>query len=115
MLGALGAAVRFLVRHWRTVAGLYLLNLLFFLALIGIWAFAAPGVGGTGWPMWTRLAAGQAFIGARLFLRLLFIASQTALFQRSLAHAGYVAAPAPTWPPSPSVEALARAGASQEP
>jgi hypothetical protein len=35
-----------------------------------------------------------------------FWASETALFQRRLAHAGYVAAPIPEWPDSPMADAL---------
>ena len=39
-------------------------------------------------------------------LKLQFMASQTALFQRSLAHAGYTAAPEPRWPDSPAAETI---------
>jgi hypothetical protein len=39
-------------------------------------------------------------------VRLQFAASQIALFQSRLAHAGYVARPLPQWPDSPAAEAL---------
>jgi len=35
-----------------------------------------------------------------------FWASETALFQGRLAHAGYVAAAKPVWPDSPAAEAI---------
>ena len=44
--------------------------------------------------MWLIFVAGQGFIAARLAIKLHFLASQTALFQRSLAHARFVAASA---------------------
>jgi len=56
--------------------------------------------------MWVGLAATQLYLLARLVLKLQFIASQTALFQRSLAHAGYTAAPLPLWPDSPAAETI---------
>ena len=58
--------------------------------------------------MWFGLAVGQAYILARLFVKLVFWASETSLFQGRLAHAGYVAAPKPVWPESPAAEAIAR-------
>ena len=39
-------------------------------------------------------------------LKLQFLASQTALFQQSRAHAGYTAAAAAIWPESPAAEAM---------
>jgi hypothetical protein len=56
--------------------------------------------------MWMGLLAGQAWVLARLALKLQFLASQTALFQKSLAHAMYTAAPAPMWPESAAAEAI---------
>jgi hypothetical protein len=41
-----------------------------------------------------------------------FWASETSLFQARLAHAGYVAAPVPTWPDSPAAEAIVQTSAS---
>ena len=51
-------------------------------------------------------AIGQLYIVLRVIVRLQFAASQTALFQGRLAHAGYVARPVPKWPDSPAAEAI---------
>jgi hypothetical protein len=56
--------------------------------------------------MWIGFAATQLYLLARLALKLQFMASQTALFQRSLAHAGYTAAPIPAWPDSPAADTI---------
>jgi hypothetical protein len=56
--------------------------------------------------MWAGFLLAQLFIVGRLALKLQFIASQTALFQANLAHAGYAAAPVPAWPESPAAEAI---------
>ena len=62
----------------------------------------APGAGAG----LAAFAAGQLYIVLRVIVRLQFAASQIALFQSRLAHAGYVARPIPMWPDSPSVEAV---------
>ena len=67
---------------------------------------AAPDVGGGGASVWIGLLAGQAYVLARLLLKLQFAASEVALFQASLAHARYAGAPARVWPESPGAEAL---------
>lgn len=103
ILGALLAASRFVRRRPAPAAGLYLLASLLFLAVLAAYAAAAPGAGGGVW--WTLLV-GQAYIAARLAAKLIFWAAQTAYFQSQLAHAGYVAAPAPVWPESPAAEAI---------
>jgi hypothetical protein len=51
-------------------------------------------------------AIGQLYIVLRVIVRLQFAASQIALFQGRLAHAGYVARPVPRWPDSPAAEAI---------
>jgi hypothetical protein len=108
MLGALGAATAFLRRNlWRST-GLYLLNVLVLAAVLGIYAAFAPGAGSAGWSMWIGFAAGQLYIIARLWVKLLFWASETALFQSRLAHAGYVRRAEAVWPESPAAEAIAR-------
>ena len=106
VLGALKAALAFVGRHPGRVLGLYALNGLVFLLLLAVWALVAPGAGGMGLSMWLGFAGTQLFLLARLVLKLQFMASQTALFQRSFAHAAYVAAPAPTWPESPAADAI---------
>jgi hypothetical protein len=93
MIGALVAAIRFIARHPGRVALLYAANTVMFFVAVGIWALVVPGAGGSGLSMWTGIVAAQCYIAARLVVRLQFIASETALFQRSLAHWGYVAAP----------------------
>ena len=107
MLGAIGASVRF-VRRSRTAVLLYLLNFGVFVASIALYALVAPGAGRTGLTMWLGFAIGQLYVMARLWIKLVFWASETALFQGQLAHAGYVATTQPVWPESPSAEAINR-------
>jgi hypothetical protein len=106
-VGALRAALGFIARHTGRVIGLYTLNALLFLVVVALWARAAPGAGGVGWMMWAGFAAAQLYLLARLLLKLQFMASQTALFQASLAHAAYAAALPPVWPESPAAEMIA--------
>jgi len=106
-LGALSASARFLARHPRRAIGLYALNGLTFLAVLAVWALIAPGADGGGFSIWLAFLAGQLYVLARLLLKLQFLASQIALFQSSLAHAAYTAAPAPAWPESPAAELIA--------
>jgi hypothetical protein len=107
-LGALRASIRFLWHHPLHATGLYALNGMVFVLLLALWWAAAPGVYGTGVVMWIAFAAGQLYLFARLALKLHFLASQTALFQAHLAHAGYTAAPVPAWPESPAAELIPR-------
>ena len=44
------------------------------------------------------LVVGELYVLARHYLKLAFYASETALFQSRLAHAGYTAAPPVDWP-----------------
>jgi hypothetical protein len=104
-LGALSAALRFVWRRRGRVAGLYALNGLTFLLLITIWAAIDPAARGTA-TMWLAFIAGQLYLVIRLALKLQFLASETALFQTSLAHASYSAAPVPSWPESPAAELI---------
>jgi hypothetical protein len=106
MIGAIAAALRFIQRNFASAVSLYLLDFVLFLVAIGAYAAVAPGAGGAGWSVWVGVALGQLYILARLWVKLVFWASETALFQGRLAHAGYVAAPAPLWPESPAAEAL---------
>lgn len=106
ILGALGGAVRFLRRNGGAAATLYLADAMLFAAVLAVYAAVAPGAGSTGWPMWLGFAIGQLYVLARLWVKLVFWASETALFQGRLAHAGYVAAARPAWPDSPAAEAL---------
>ncbi len=106
MLGALSAALGFILRHPGRTLALYALNTLMFLLLVAAWSLVAPGAGTAGLSMWLGLFAGQFYVLTRLVLKLQFMASQTSLFQGSLAHASYVAAPVPAWPDSPAAESL---------
>lgn len=106
MAGALVAAIRFIVRNPSQVAGLYLVNAALFLMVVAVWALVDPGVGGSGASMWGAAIVSQCYILARLFVKLQFLASQTAFFQRSLAHWGYTAAPEAIRAEAPIVEAL---------
>jgi hypothetical protein len=106
MVGALVAAMRFVTRRPGRVFLLYGINSVVFVVLIAVWALVAPGVHGAGAQMWMTFALGQLYLLARLGLKLNLLASQTALFQASLAHAGYTAAPVPHWPDSPAAEAI---------
>ncbi len=108
MLGAIGAAVGFIRRNYAAAVGLFIVNFAMFAVVIAIYALIAPGAGGAGLSIWIGFTIGQAYIAARLWVKLLFWASETALFQSRLAHAGYVARPEPTWPESPVAEAIGR-------
>lgn len=108
VLGAVTAAARFITRRPGQALGLYALNSLVFVLLLALWAAMAPGVGGVGLSMWIAFAIGQAYVVARLLLRLQFLGSQTALFQMHLAHADYTATPTPVWPESPAAETIPR-------
>lgn len=103
------AAARFVRRHGAGVLGLYGLNAVAFLVLIAVYALAAPGAPGSGASMWLALGLGELYIVGRHYLKLLFYASETALFQAALAHAAYTAAPVPVWPDSPAAEMIVNA------
>lgn len=107
MVGAVLAGWRFVRRHPAACAGLYAANGLVLTAVVGAYATAAPDVS-TGTPTWWGFLAGQAYVVTHLAGRLLFCATEVSFFQSRLAHAGYVAAPAPVWPESASAEALGR-------
>ena len=111
MLGAIAAALRFVRRHATAAAGVFLIDVALFAVVIGSYAAVAPGVGPAGWRMWAAFAVGEIYVAARLWVKLVFWASETSLFQSRLAHAGYVARPAARWPESASVEAIQAASA----
>ena len=104
MTGALFAALRFIVRNPTRVMGLYAINAMLFLAVIAVWGLINQGAGGAGVRMWTGVAVSQVYILARLVVKLQVLASETALFQRSLAHWGYTALPIAARPEPPIVE-----------
>jgi hypothetical protein len=102
MIGALAAGWRFVLRHPGATLALYALDSLLFLAVIGLYYLIAPGANQDV----LAFAIGQFYIVLRVIVRLQFAASQTALFQGRLAHAGYTARPIPRWPDSPAAEAI---------
>jgi hypothetical protein len=93
MIGALLASARFIRRNAAGVAGLYLLNTSLFLVVLLLYALAAPGAESSGVRMWLGVLVGQLYLAARLWVKLVFLASETAFFQSRLAHAGYIARP----------------------
>jgi len=106
MLGAIAGALGFIRRNAGAAVLLFLLNFALFAIVVGLYALLAPATGGTGLAMWLAFAVGQLYVVARLWVKLTFWASETALFQERLAHAGYVARPEPTWPESPAADAI---------
>jgi hypothetical protein len=91
MIGALTASARFIRRNFSAVAVLYLTNGLIFVTVLVIYAFVAPGMGRTAMSAWLGFVISQLYVLARLWARLVFSASEIALFQGRLAHTGYVA------------------------
>jgi hypothetical protein len=81
---ALAASWRFIRHNPAGAIGVYLLNALLFLATLAGYALVAPPGGGTGAMAWAAFAIGQAYIAGRLCVRLLFFASETALFRDRL-------------------------------
>ena len=104
-LGALAAAFGFIRRNPGSAVGLYLLNTVLFAAVVAFYALVVPGAAG-GSVAIAAFFAGQLYIVLRVMSRLMFAASQIALFQGRLAHAGYTARPVPTWPESAAAEAV---------
>jgi hypothetical protein len=108
-LGAILAGWRFVTGHPLKTSGLYLLNAAAFGVALGAYALAFPGAGAAGPTGLGALAAANVYLLARVALKLAFFASQAALFQRSVAHAEYTAAPEPLWPESPAAEEIINA------
>ena len=109
MLGALTAALRFIERNAGAAIGLYIADcLLFLLVLFGYGTFIRGMAVGGGRTMWAGFALGEAYVLARLAVKLVFWATEVSLFQARFAHAGYVNAPKPAWPDSPAAEAVGR-------
>ena len=111
MLGAILAGWRFVLAHPLETFGVFLLNAAAFglLLWIAMMAFTS-GISGAKF-----FAAINLYLLVRLMLKLVFFASQTAFFQRSLAHADYTAAPTLLWPESPAAEEIINASATRPP
>lgn len=106
MIGALAAGFRFVRRNAAGVVSLYALNGLLFAAVLLLYALVAPGAGSSGAGLWLGFVLSQIYLCARLWVRLVFLASETSLFQARLAHAGYIASAAGPPPVPPIVEPL---------
>jgi hypothetical protein len=107
MIGALVAGTRFVRRNTRGVASVFLLNALLFGLVLAAYGLVARGAAGGGaLTVAAGFLVGQAYIAARLFVKLSFYASAVALFQDRLAHAEYTAAPPAMWPDSPAIETI---------
>jgi hypothetical protein len=103
MIGAIGAGWHFIRRQPMAAGALYTMNAFLFLLVLGLYYLTAPNASA---PNAVAFGIGQLYIVLRVIVRLQFAASQTALFQGRLAHAGYVARPVPKWPDSPAAEAI---------
>ncbi len=103
-LFALTAGARFVRRHLALATGVYALNTAVFLVIVGLYVMFAPGARNDGGRLWLAVAVGQAYIVARVILKLQFLASQIGVFQHVLASDVLVSAPAPVWPESPAAE-----------
>lgn len=107
MIGALVASARFIRRHPGSAAAVFALNVLIFGLVVLCYAILAPGAShGSTVSIVYAAIVGEAFIAARLGVKLAFMASTVALVQDRLAHAGYTAAPMPVWPDSPAAESI---------
>lgn len=115
MIGAVIAGARFVRRNFPAVVKLYLLNGMLFVAVLLLYALVAPGAGPAGATMWLGFAVSQLYLLARLWVRLVFFAAETALFQGRLAHAGYIASDPVRMPEPPIVEQVVGAHQSQIP
>lgn len=107
VLGAMAAAAHFVGAHFTAVAWLYLADAMLLVVAIVVYGRVGPHEGAAGASLWP-LVAGQLYVLARIWVKLVFWASETALFQSQLAHAGYVAKALPAWPEAPIAEAISR-------
>jgi hypothetical protein len=105
MLSALANAVGFIERNYAAVITLYVVDVLAFVGTATAHGMVTRDVR-RGALVWVMVALGQLFVATQLWVKLLFWASETALFQRRLAHAGYVARAEAVWPESPAAEAI---------
>jgi hypothetical protein len=94
-IGALLASVRFVRRHMLLAAAVFAVNAFLAWAVVALWV-AVP----------FTIVSALVVALLRVIVMLVWMASEIALFQDSLAHAGYTAAPPAAWPESASVEAI---------
>ncbi len=102
MLAAIAATAGF-ARRRPAIVALYLLDGCCFLLVLLLYSLVAPGLRA---PAWWVLLVGQAYVLARIWVKLLFYSTEVAYFQGALAHAEYTAAPLASWPDSPAADAI---------
>ena len=86
VFSALIASFHFIRNNAAAAIGVYLLNVILFALTLAAYAFIAPSAGGIGMMVWAGFVIGQAYIAGRLCVKLLFWASETALFQSRLGY-----------------------------
>lgn len=106
MIGAIAAGAAFIRHNAGAAIALFLLNFGAFVAALAVYGLVARSGGRSALIMWLGVGVGQLYVLARLWIKLTFWASETALFQGRLGHAGYVVRPAPAWPDSPAADAI---------
>lgn len=94
-IGALLASLRFVRRHVFSAVVVFAVHALLAWAVVSLW-IAAP----------FTIVSALVLALLRIAVMLGWMASEIALFQSLLAHAGYTAAPPAVWPESASVEAI---------
>jgi hypothetical protein len=105
--GAVVAAARFLRRHPGGAIGVFVANTFLFVVVTLVYVGLAPGARGTaGLGVVLTLVAGQAYLLARLGVKMGFYATAVAYFEDRLAHRAFTAPPEPVWPDSPAAEAI---------
>jgi hypothetical protein len=109
MLSAVNSALGFVQRNYAAAVGLFVANFILFAIVVGLYALVAPGAGRSGVSFWVGFAVSQLYILGRLWVKLVFWATETSLFQSRLAHAGWVSRAPVVWPDSPAAEAIIRA------
>jgi hypothetical protein len=75
------ASLRYIRSNAGAAAAVYLLDAAAFAVLMSVYASVAPAGGGMGATVWAAVLIGQAYVIGRLCVRLLFFASEAALFQ----------------------------------
>jgi hypothetical protein len=101
--GAVVAAVRFLRRHPGGAIGLFLANAFLFGVVTLVYVGFAPGArGSAGVAVALTLAAGQAYLIARLVVKMGIYATAVSFFDDRVAHRAFRGPPEPVWPESPA-------------
>ena len=85
MLGAINAALDFLRHHFAEGVVLFLANVGLLVAAIGVYGVIAPEAGNASIRLLIGLAVSQLYVLGRLWVKLVFWASETALFQSRIA------------------------------